>query len=139
MNTLSVCNPTVGAAAGTLARGRAGCREVADVPAGRAGAAQSDQQPDELLGELSRSQRSSALGASHDVRQHTTGTRRFRHRVVGDPSLAHEGLELPGDPGRTLVTSTAEPDPASSEAQGLLAGWASSLQVEAPHEAPSST
>ena len=50
----------------------------------------------ELIGELTtRSETFSALWATHNVRWHTTGTKHFHHRVVGDLSLAYEGLELP--------------------------------------------
>ena len=59
--------------------------------------------------------------------------------VVGDLSLAYEGLELPGDPGQTLITFTAEPGSASAEALGFLASWASSTQAEVAHKAPSGT
>jgi transcriptional regulator with XRE-family HTH domain len=98
-----------------------------------------DRRLNELLGELAHSERFSALWANHNVRWHTTGTKRFRHRVVGDLSLAYEGLELPGDPGQTLITFTAEPGSTSAEALGFLASWASSTQAEVAHKAPSGT
>jgi len=81
----------------------------------------------ELVGELTtRSDRFSALWATHDVRWHTTGTKRFHHPVVGDMSLAYEGLALPGDPGQTLITFTAEPGSASHQALRFLASWTAS-------------
>jgi transcriptional regulator with XRE-family HTH domain len=79
----------------------------------------------ELIGELTtRSERFSALWATHDVRLHTTGTKHFRHRVVGDLSLAYESLDLAADQGQTLLTYTAEPGSTSHQALRFLASWA---------------
>ncbi len=96
-----------------------------------------DRRLNELIGELANDDRFSTLWAAHDVRWHTTGTKRFHHRVVGDLELAYEGLELPGDPGQTLITFTCEPGSASAEALGFLASWASSGQTRLPQEARS--
>src|SRR4051812_36623393 len=95
-----------------------------------------DRRLNELLGELSHSERFSSLWARQDVRWHTSGTKRFRHRVVGDLTLAWEGLELAGDPGQSLIAFTAEPGSASAEALGFLASWASTTgaDAEAPHK-----
>jgi transcriptional regulator with XRE-family HTH domain len=83
----------------------------------------------ELVGELAtRSEKFSALWATHNVRWHTTGTKHFRHRVVGELSLAYEGLELAADPGQTLITYTAEPGSPSHDALRFLASWASSAE-----------
>jgi transcriptional regulator with XRE-family HTH domain len=84
-----------------------------------------DRELTELIGELTtRSERFSALWATHDVRWHTTGTKSFHHPVAGDLSLAYEGLELPADPGQTLVAFTAEPGSSSQQALTFLASWA---------------
>jgi transcriptional regulator with XRE-family HTH domain len=81
----------------------------------------------ELIGELTtRSERFSALWATHNVRWHTTGTKHFHHRVVGDLSLAYEGLALTADQGLTLLTYTAEPGSPSQHALQFLASWAGS-------------
>jgi transcriptional regulator with XRE-family HTH domain len=86
----------------------------------------------ELIGELTtRSERFSALWATHDVRLHTTGTKHFRHRVVGDLSLAYESLDLAADQGQTLLTYTAEPGSTSHQALRFLASWAA-----CPDQAP---
>jgi transcriptional regulator with XRE-family HTH domain len=83
----------------------------------------------ELIGELTtRSQQFSTLWATHNVRWHTTGTKRFHHRVVGDLSLAYEGLALAADPGQTLITFTAEPGSPSQPALTFLASWATSSE-----------
>jgi transcriptional regulator with XRE-family HTH domain len=95
-----------------------------------AGRQPADRELNELVGELStRSERFSALWATHDVRWHTTGTKRFHHHVAGDLTLAYEGLQLPADPGQTLITFTAAPGSPSAQALQFLASWAA-----APHE-----
>ncbi|WP_456509187.1 helix-turn-helix domain-containing protein [Arthrobacter sp. TE12231] len=84
-----------------------------------------DRALNELVGELTtRSNLFAALWAGHDVRIHTTGTKRFHHPVAGDLSLQYETLHLPGDEGQTLFTFTAEPGSASEHALAFLASWA---------------
>jgi hypothetical protein len=81
----------------------------------------------ELIGELTtRSERFSALWATHNVRWHTTGTKHFHHRVVGDLSLAYEAMALTADQGLMLLTYTAEPGSPSQHALQFLASWATS-------------
>jgi transcriptional regulator with XRE-family HTH domain len=100
-----------------------------------AGRSRHDPELTALIGELTtRSERFSALWATHDVRWHTTGTKRFRHPVVGDLALAYEGLELPADPGQTLVTFTAEPGSPSQQALTFLASWAPSPEQPTTHD-----
>jgi transcriptional regulator with XRE-family HTH domain len=96
-----------------------------------------DRRLNELIGELSRSERFSSLWAAHNVRWHTTGTKRYHHRVVGDLELAYEGLELPGDPGQTLITFTADPGSPSHQALGFLASWAGTALSSSRQETPS--
>lgn len=103
---------------------------------GEAGRSPSDRRLNELLGELSHSDRFSALWASHNVRWHTSGSKRFRHRVVGELTLAWEGLELAGDPGQSLIAFTAEPGSASAETLGFLTSWATTAQKPATRWAP---
>jgi len=88
----------------------------------------------ELIGELTtRSDRFSALWAAHDVRRHTSGTKHFHHRVVGDLTLDYETLELPGDDGQALISYTAAPGSTSQQALRFLASWAAAPdQVAAP-------
>jgi hypothetical protein len=86
-----------------------------------------DRALNELVGELTTgSGLFAALWAGHDVRIHTTGTKRFHHPVAGDLSLQFETLDLPGDEGQTLFTFTAEPGSASENALAFLASWAAS-------------
>jgi transcriptional regulator with XRE-family HTH domain len=94
-----------------------------------------DRELTELIGELTtRSQQFSTLWATHNVRWHTTGTKRFHHRVVGDLILAYEGLALTADPGQTLITFTAEQGSPSQQALAFLASWATSPAQQATQE-----
>ena len=105
-------------------------RVAADIVAqlrAEAGRSPDDRELTELIGELAiRSQQFGTLWATHDVRWHTTGTKRFHPRVVGDLGPAYEGLALPADPGQTLITFTAEPGSPSQQALAFLASWATS-------------
>lgn len=84
-----------------------------------------DRELSALIGELStRSSRFAALWATHDVRWHTTGTKRFHHRVAGDLDLDYEAMELAADPGLVLITFTAAADTASAQALAFLSSWA---------------
>jgi transcriptional regulator with XRE-family HTH domain len=94
-----------------------------------AGRSPDDRVLTELIGELTtRSSTFSALWAAHDVRRHSTGTKHFHHRVVGDLVLDYEMLELAADPGLTLLTYTAESGSPSQQALQFLASWASSSE-----------
>jgi len=91
---------------------------------GEAGRNPYDRALSDLIGLLStRSEEFRVLWASHDVRFHRSGTKRFHHPLVGDLSLAYESLQLPADPGLTLVTYSAEPDSPSEAALQQLAQW----------------
>lgn len=81
----------------------------------------------DLVGELStRSDEFRTRWASHNVRHHGTGTKRFHHPVVGELTLAYEGLEMAAEPGLTLTIYTAEPGTASEDRLRLLGSWAAS-------------
>lgn len=83
-----------------------------------------DKELSELVGELStRSDDFRRRWASHDVRYHRTGRKRFHHPLVGDLELDFEAFELPGDPGQRINIYTAPPDSPSTEALSLLASW----------------
>lgn len=79
----------------------------------------------DLIGELStRSEKFRTLWGAHDVRHHGTGFKTFHHSVVGELTLAFEGLEMAAEPGLTLTIYAAEPGSPSAERLQLLASWA---------------
>jgi transcriptional regulator with XRE-family HTH domain len=74
----------------------------------------------DLVGELSTcSEAFRRLWGAHDVRTHGSGTKHFRHPVVGELTLAYEELAITAEPGRT-----------SAERLRLLASWAASQRLE---------
>lgn len=93
----------------------------------------------DLIGELStRSTEFRRLWGAHNVRHHGTGFKTFHHDVVGELSLAYEGLELASEPGLTMTIYTAEPGSPSAERMRLLASWAASEYGagDADHDVP---
>lgn len=79
----------------------------------------------DLIGELStRSEEFRRQWGRHDVRHHGTGSKTFRHHVVGEMTLAYEGLEMAAEPGLTLTIYAAEPGSFSEQALRLLSTWA---------------
>lgn len=81
----------------------------------------------DLIGELgTRSDDFRRLWGAHDVRHHGTGVKIFDHPVVGEMTLAYEGLDMEAEPGLTLTIYTAEPGSDSAERMQLLASWAAS-------------
>jgi hypothetical protein len=93
----------------------------------------------DLVGQLStRSEEFRVLWASHDVRFHRSGIKRFHHPLVGDLTLAYESLALPADPCLTLVNYSAEPGSPSEEALHELGRWSATrtrltaIEAEAP-------
>ncbi|MFD7659793.1 helix-turn-helix transcriptional regulator [Actinosynnema sp. NPDC059797] len=88
----------------------------------------------DLVGELStRSDEFRRRWGAHDVRHHGTGSKTFHHPLVGDLTLAYEGLEMAAEPGLTLTIYTAEPGSASEDALRVLASWAASHDPTASH------
>ena len=70
--------------------------------------------------------------AAHDVRLHRTGNKLINHPVVGRLELMYDTLELPADPGLTLLVYTAEPDSPTADALTLLASWAATNDLDVP-------
>jgi transcriptional regulator with XRE-family HTH domain len=96
-----------------------------------------DKDLHDLVGELStRSPEFRALWGRHDVRRHATGVKTFHHDVVGDLTLAYEGMELAGDPGLQLTVYTAEPASPTHERLALLASWAATQDQAATRDLP---
>jgi quercetin dioxygenase-like cupin family protein/transcriptional regulator with XRE-family HTH domain len=89
----------------------------------------------DLVGELStRSETFRRLWADHNVRSHGTGTKRFRHPVVGELTLAYEELAITAEPGLALFIYTAEPAPPrrATRAARLLGGVGAGVHPHRP-------
>jgi transcriptional regulator with XRE-family HTH domain len=87
-----------------------------------------DRALSDLVGELStRSEAFRTRWATHDVRFHLNGLKRFHHPVVGDLSLNFERMDLAADPGLTIFTYTAEPGSRDEAALKLLGSWAATF------------
>ncbi|WP_328334358.1 MULTISPECIES: helix-turn-helix transcriptional regulator [unclassified Streptomyces] len=100
-----------------------------------------DKDLHDLVGELSTlSEEFRTRWGAHDVRRHGTGTKRFHHDIVGEVTLAFEGLELAAEPGLTLTVYAAEPGSASEESLRLLASWAATHETSpAPEQNPATS
>jgi transcriptional regulator with XRE-family HTH domain len=86
-----------------------------------------DKDLHDLVGELStRSTEFRTRWGAHNVRHHGTGAKSFHHHIVGDLTLAYEGLEMAAEPGLTFTIYAAEPGSPSEDAVRLLASWAAS-------------
>jgi hypothetical protein len=58
-----------------------------------------DKDLHDLVGELStRSTEFRNRWGAHNVRHHGTGAKTFHHHIVGDLTLAYEGLEMAAEP-----------------------------------------
>jgi transcriptional regulator with XRE-family HTH domain len=96
-----------------------------------AGRSPHDRALSNLVGELStRSDTFRTLWASHNVREHRTGTKRVHHPVVGDITLSYEGLHITSTPGLLMLPYTAEPGSTSHDKLQLLANWAATGRGE---------
>ena len=81
----------------------------------------------DLIGELStRDDEFRRLWGAHNVRHHGTGFKTFHHSIVGEMTLAYEGMDLEAEPGLTLTIYAAEPGSPSAERMQLLASWVAS-------------
>jgi transcriptional regulator with XRE-family HTH domain len=79
----------------------------------------------DLVGELcTRSDAFRVRWAAHDVRLHRTGIKHIHHPVVGDLHLSYDVMELPADPGLTLLAFSAETGSPNDDALKFLASWA---------------
>jgi len=79
----------------------------------------------DLVGELStRSEQFRVRWAAHDVEYYRSGLQPFHHPVAGDLTLSYDALEIPADPGLTIIAYTAEPGSPARQALDLLASRA---------------
>jgi transcriptional regulator with XRE-family HTH domain len=86
-----------------------------------------------LVGELSmRSQEFRELWAAHDVVYYRSGVQPFRHPLAGDLDLDYDALEIPADPGQTIIAYSAEPGSAARDAIGILTSWAATQHQTGP-------
>ncbi|NRG42631.1 helix-turn-helix domain-containing protein [Rathayibacter sp. VKM Ac-2835] len=80
-----------------------------------------------LIGELStRSPQFRQNWAERDVHEHRTGRKIYRHPAIGDLDLTYDVFEMPGEPGLSIGTYTADTGSPSADNLALLATWAAS-------------
>jgi len=65
-----------------------------------------------------------------------SGLKDIHHPVVGDLPLSFEAMELPADPGLSLIVYGAEPGSSSQDGLRLLASWAATQQDAGTAAAP---
>lgn len=96
-----------------------------------------DRALSDLVGELSiRSEEFRVRWGAHDVRLHRTGIKHIHHPVVGEMHLSYEVMQLPADPGLTLVAFSAEAGSRSDDALRFLAAWAATREPTGTPAAP---
>jgi len=78
-----------------------------------------------LVGELSmRSPRFRRDWADQDVHEHRTGTKVYRHPAVGEVQVTYDVFAMPGEPGLSITTYTAEEGSETADKLALLSTWA---------------
>lgn len=78
-----------------------------------------------LVGELSmRSRQFRKDWADQDVHEHRTGTKTYRHPVVGEVEVTYDVFAMPGEPGLSITTYTAQEDSETADKLALLSTWA---------------
>ncbi|MET7701036.1 helix-turn-helix transcriptional regulator [Streptomyces sp. NPDC005485] len=100
-----------------------------------AGRYPSDKALRELIGELSTlSPEFRTRWASHNVRIHHGGIKRFHHPDAGELELTYQPLDLPmsASEAHSLTIYTAEPGSPSEDALRLLASWAATHEPHSP-------
>jgi hypothetical protein len=92
-----------------------------------------DRDLTDLIDDLNRqSEEFRTLWKAHDVRYHDTGVKQVHHPIVGDLRLTFEAMELPADPGQSLIVYGAEPGSSTADALRLLASWAAAPRAARP-------
>ena len=106
-----------------------GADDIAAMLRSEAGRNPYDKQLIELIGELStRSEDFRTRWAAHNVRFHRTGHKKLHHPVVGDLDLNFEAMELPSQPGLTMLVYTAPQGSPTADSLKLLASWAATAE-----------
>jgi hypothetical protein len=91
-----------------------------------------DRALSDLVGELStRSEDFRTRWATHNVHLHRGGTKLINHPVVGRLELDYDTLQLPADPGLTMLVYTAAADSPTADALKVLASWAATVSEDA--------
>jgi transcriptional regulator with XRE-family HTH domain len=84
-----------------------------------------------LIGELStRSPQFRENWAEQDVHEHRTGRKIYRHPALGEIDITYDVLEMPGEPGLSIVTYSAEEGTSAAEKLALLASWAAAEALD---------
>ena len=97
-----------------------------------------DRALSDLVGELStRSDEFATFWASQNVRFHRSGLKDIHHPAVGELHLSFEAMDLPADPGLSLIVYSAEPGSSSEDGLRLLASWAATADQPTHPVAPS--
>jgi hypothetical protein len=65
------------------------------------------------------------LGAEQDVHEHRTGQKVYRHPEVGEVDMTFDVFELPGEPGLSICTYSAEEGTPSAD---RFASWAATQE-----------
>ena len=77
-----------------------------------------------LIGELStRSPQFREHWSQRDVHEHRTGTKIYRHPDVGELEVTYDVFDMPGEPGLTICTYTAEEGSPAADQLALLTSW----------------
>ncbi|WP_026924492.1 helix-turn-helix transcriptional regulator [Glycomyces arizonensis] len=112
-------------------------RTIAAIMRADAGRDPLNQELTALIGELStRSPLFRADWADHDVHQHRTGVKSFRHPEVGIMELAFDVFEMPGETGLQVITYSAPPGTEAAEKCALLEAWAATREAEPRRREP---
>jgi transcriptional regulator with XRE-family HTH domain len=89
-----------------------------------------------LIGELStRSPQFRKNWAEQDVHEHRTGRKVYRHPEFGELDISYDVFEMPGEPGLSIATYTAEEGTPSADKLALLASWAEAEELGSKHRA----
>jgi transcriptional regulator with XRE-family HTH domain len=97
-----------------------------------------DRELSVLVGELStRSAEFATRWAAQNVRFHRSGFKAIHHPIVGDLQLSFEVMDLPADPGLSLIVYSAEPGSSTEDAVNLLASWTAADEKSMTQSEPS--
>jgi transcriptional regulator with XRE-family HTH domain len=84
-----------------------------------------------IIGELStRSPQFRQHWAQRDVHEHRSGIKIYNHPEFGSMEIAYEVFDLPGEPGLSIQSYTAEDGSPSAAKLALLASWATTLEAD---------